>query len=87
MGVETDTYERLYAANSGAAVTPGDTTIVSTYPLTRALYVGVGGNVNVILNDGTTVLLKNVPTGSFLPLSVKIIKSTSTTATDMVVFK
>ncbi len=51
---------------------------------TRGVLVGVSGNLNVIMADGTTALLKAVTAGVVHPLSVKRIKATSTTATDIV---
>ena len=50
-----------------------------------AIYVGVGGNVNLKLSkDTTAVLFKNMIAGTIYPLSAKNILSTSTTATDIV---
>ena len=50
------------------------------------LYIGVSGNVNMILSgDSSAVLFKNMVQGTIYNLSPDIIKSTSTTATDMVV--
>lgn len=51
---------------------------------TRGILVGVSGDLNVIMADGTTALLKAVTAGVVHPLSVKRIKATSTTATDIV---
>lgn len=65
-----------------AAITPHDTTNLSFY--TRGVYVGGTGNVVAVLIDGTTVTFSNVPAGSVLPIAVKRINSTSTTATSLV---
>lgn len=73
------------------AVTPSDTTRIRCL----ALFVGVGGNVNVhTLHDverenregvaPTAVLFKNVASGTVLPVAVGRVLSTSTTATDIV---
>jgi hypothetical protein len=51
--------------------------------MTRALYVGVGGNVRVTdINDNVTYA--NVPSGSILPVQVSKVFATSTTATSIV---
>lgn len=66
-----------------AAVTPHDTNVL-TSPGT--IYVGVGGNVSVVPWEGSTaVLFKNLPAGAVIPVKVKQVKATSTTATDLVV--
>lgn len=66
-----------------AAVTPSDSVDLA-YPA-RRLYIGVGGNVTVDLVGGaTSVLYKNVGTGQTLPLFVKRVRATGTTATDIV---
>jgi hypothetical protein len=49
------------------------------------VYVGTGGDLNLVAaGDTAAVVLKNVPTGSLLPLKVARVKSTSTTATNLV---
>lgn len=68
-------------AGRAAAITPSDVTVL---PVTRGIYVGVTGNLNVrMAEDGTTVLFSNVPVG-ILPIQVDQVLSTSTTATTMV---
>jgi len=70
-------------AAKGAAVTPSDSTVVNF----RALYVGAGGNVAVIFRDDATdtaVTLVGVVTGTVLPISVKQVMSTNTTASSIV---
>lgn len=64
------------------AVTPSDSTDLTR--TTRALYIGTGGNVNIDTMDGSTVLFSNVPDGSILPVRVKRVRSTSTTASNIV---
>ena len=66
-------------ATSGEAVTPSDSTDLTT--VSRALWVGGAGNINVIMSDGTTLLFSGVAAGTLLPLRVSRVKSTSTTAT------
>jgi hypothetical protein len=45
------------------------------------LYVGGAGNVNLVTIDGDTVLFNAVPAGSFFPVQVRQVLSSSTTAT------
>jgi hypothetical protein len=46
--------------------------------------VGTGGDISVITLGGSTLVLKNIADGSFLPIQVTRVKATSTTATDIV---
>lgn len=70
-------------SESAFAITPSDT-VDLTYP-TRALYVGTGGDIKVLLwGDTIAVILANVLGGSCLPLAVKRIYATDTGASDLV---
>lgn len=70
------------AAYKGATVTASDSTVL---PTTRALLVGTGGDVAVIFAyDGSAVTLKNIPSGTVLPVQVTKVMLTNTTATDIV---
>jgi len=51
---------------------------------TRAIYVGVGGDVEIITIDGTTVLFKNAQSGQIIPVRARNISASNTTATDLV---
>lgn len=75
--------QALYSVRSGSAVTPSDST---NFAPCRALYVGGAGNVVVVFENDQTLTLTAVPAGSFLPLRIKRVNSTSTTATAMAVF-
>ena len=69
----------------GSAVTPSDT--VDLPDITRAVYVGGAGDLTVIFQDDATatpVTFKAVPVGTVLAIAVGIIKSTGTTATNIV---
>lgn len=71
------------SATSAVAITPHDTNDLTD--ITRGLFVGTGGNVSLILaDDSVAVLFKNVPAGVVLPLRVKRVRATNTTATDLV---
>jgi len=63
------------------AVTPHDST---NFKLCRSLYVGGAGNVVAVDNDGNAVTFTGVPAGAILPIAVKRVNSTNTTATAIV---
>ena len=75
--------DNIYARN-GAAVTPHDTNDNKF----AFIYIGVGGTVVLSLAGATTTFLTlvSVPSGTFLPLQTAVIKSTGTTATNLVGF-
>ena len=67
---------------SAVAVTPDDATLIAT-GVTRALYIGVSGDVTALMADGgTAVLFKNCPVG-ILPVRVQRVNTTGTTATNI----
>lgn len=87
------TADATVAATNGVVVTPSDTTDL---PVTRALYVGTAGDLNVVFVDAhlavgadataalaVDVLLQNVPVG-VLPVQVVRVMATSTLAADLV---
>lgn len=63
----------------GFVVTP-DNAVLFTRPV-RGLYVGGTGNLTVLTAEGDTLLISAVPVGTILPLSVKRVNATGTTAT------
>lgn len=68
-------------AYSITAITASDTAVI---PQTRAIYVGIGGNVKVRSLLGQAVTFTNVPNGSILPIQVDMVYSTDTTAADII---
>lgn len=70
-------------AYSFKAVTPHDSTDITDGPC-DALWVGVGGDVVVVPQNGSAVTFKNVPSGFLLLTKTKRVNATSTTATDIV---
>lgn len=67
------------SAHSAFIVTKSDTTII---PTTRGLYIGGGGDLNVVMSDDeNTVLFSAVPQGTILPIQVIQVLATNTTAT------
>jgi hypothetical protein len=75
--------ERGDPLRNSFAITPDDDTDLTI--LTRAIYVGVGGNVTARLADDVAeVEFVGVAAGDILPLRVKRLMATGTTATDIV---
>lgn len=69
------------AANA-EAVTPSNTLELAA--VSRALYVGGAGNVKVVTLGGDTVTLVGATAGEIIPIRVKQVLSTGTTATSIV---
>ncbi|OHE79026.1 MAG: hypothetical protein A3F67_10980 [Verrucomicrobia bacterium RIFCSPHIGHO2_12_FULL_41_10] len=81
MGASYRTADATVSAHNAVAITPSDSAIL---PVTRGVYVGVTGNLNVVMADGSSaVVFSNVPVGIF-PIQVKQVYATSTTATSLV---
>lgn len=51
---------------------------------TRAIYVGTGGDVSMELINRDVVLFRNVPSGTVLPVRVRRVQESDTTATDLI---
>lgn len=60
------------------AITPDDGADLAH--VTRALYVGVGGELSVVMLSGDTVTFSNVSPGMLYPLRLSRVLSTGTTA-------
>lgn len=69
-------------ASSAAAVTTHDTNELAN--LTTRVFVGGAGNIKVTMMDGTDVTFTGVIAGSVLPIRVRRIFATGTTATNIV---
>ena len=67
-------------AKFGVSITPSDSTTLTP---TRALYIGVAGDVTVLMMNSETVTFKSVAVG-ILPVQVTKVFATNTTATNMV---
>lgn len=71
------------ATASAFAITPSDSADLAK--AIRGIYVGVAGNLSVILEDDSAqVTLIGVVAGSIYPLRAKRVLSTSTTATNLI---
>lgn len=72
-------------ARSGTALVKDDSNDLAQP--TRAIFVGTGGDVAVVLSDDPTaspVTFKNVANGSLLPIAVKRLMSTGTGASNII---
>lgn len=70
------------------AVSPDDTADLPRYLpnklLTNALYVGVGGDVVAVAQNGQATTFSGVPSGATVRIGVRRINATNTTATNLV---
>jgi hypothetical protein len=81
MAIEPNTRGSNPAENA-AAVTPHDSNDLTN--VARALYVGTTGNIKIITAGGDTVTLNSVPAGAIIPVRVKRVFSTGTSASNIV---
>lgn len=69
-------------AFDGFVIVPSDS--VGLEGMTRALWIGTGGDLTVETGGGTILMFKNVASGSILPVQVTKVFVTGTTALNMV---
>jgi hypothetical protein len=69
-------------ARDALAVTPSDAQPLAA--VTRALYVGQGGDLAVVMAGGQTVTFQGLPAGSLLPVRAARVRATGTTAAGIV---
>lgn len=70
-------------AEKAFAITPTDDVLLEDYP--RGLWVGGAGDISLkLIGDDTAVTFAGVVAGSLLPLRVKEVRATGTTATNIV---
>jgi len=80
----------LDTVNNAFTITKSDSTIFPHLPsssgvcVTKYIYVGGTGDVNVVTDGGKTVLFAGVQAGAVIPVAATQVLSTSTTATNMV---
>ena len=80
----TDYLNTSLPAISAEEVTPNDAADLTD--MSRAIYVGTGGDLTVVMEEGQTVTFANVPDGTLLPLRVSRVMEAST-ATDIVAIR
>ena len=83
MTIDSFQYDNPWSsARKAALVAPSDTAELAE--VSKALYVGVSGDLTVSLVGSTTpVLFKNAPVG-YHPIRATSVKATGTTATNIV---
>ena len=70
-------------SDKAEAITPSDTLDLTN--ATRGIYVGGSGDITCIMaSDSSSVTFSSVNTGSILPIRVKRVESTGTTATNLI---
>ncbi len=69
-------------ARRGFAITASDA--VDLVAETRAIYVGAGGDVSVVLSSGDEVGFAGLAGGTLLPVRVRRVKASGTTAGQLV---
>lgn len=76
----------IASARSAFAITKSDSTdYLDSGSVPKALYVGVGGDVNVVLvGDSTETLFVGVLAGTILPIRPRKVMSTGTTASSII---
>lgn len=70
-------------AEAVAPVTKSDTVDLARIPC-RSLWIGGAGDVAVVCQDGSVATIAGVNAGTLLPIAVKRVNSTNTTATSIV---
>lgn len=71
-----------FSARRLAAVTPHDTNELTF--VSKALFIGVGGNISIIAADDTDAVVISVLANTILPIRARIVKSAGTTASGIV---
>lgn len=82
----TSVITQVDAVNDRIACTPSDfdgTEFSIFKPMSGLLYVGGAGDLAVVTDGGDAVTFSAVPAGSFLPVHIKQVKATDTTATEI----
>lgn len=69
-------------ARDAVAITPDDTTDLGS--VTRGIYVGSAGNLQVQMASGTVVTFENVLAGAVYPIRAARVMATGTTAANLV---
>jgi hypothetical protein len=83
----TDTFKTFARSltsppENAAAIAPNDAADLGH--VTRALYVGGGGDVAARLMGGGEAVFRNLPSGSLIPIRVARVLAAGTTATDLI---
>ncbi len=80
---ESSSNSLIAPAQHAFAITPSDTQTLSG--ATKALFVGTGGDIALeAIGSDSEVLFRNVASGSVLPIRIRVVRATGTTASDLV---
>ena len=69
-------------AREAFAISPDDSAELDY--VTRAIYVGGGGDLEVVMLGGTQVTFQNLPAGTVLPCSIRQVRAQNTSATALI---
>ena len=69
-------------ARDGFAITPNDGADLPS--VTRAIYVGSGGDVAVTMKSGASVTFTGLLAGTILPVRVSAVAATGTSASNLI---
>jgi hypothetical protein len=79
-----------FQALNASVITPSNTTdltlsggAIESTETGACIFVGTTGNLQVTMLGGQVVVFNNIPSGTFLPIQVKRVWSTNTTATNL----
>ena len=71
----------IIQATDAVAITPNDNSDLDNVSV---LYIGVGGHVKVRTRAGSDITFYNLNNGQFVPVQVRKVYATDTTATNLV---
>tara|TARA_R110000850_G_C9816144_1_gene451966 strand:- start:29 stop:283 length:255 start_codon:yes stop_codon:yes gene_type:complete len=71
-----------YQAIKAVSITADDNADLNI--IGAVIFVGTGGSLSVVTVSGDTVIYKNLPDAYILPVQVRRVNSTNTTATDLI---
>ena len=74
-------FQHSAPAHDASTVTPSDT--VNLTNEARGLYIGTTGNVRVTTRNGTDLIFYSVPAGGILPVYVRRVWTTNTSASNI----
>ena len=81
-GARTPNFYDASIPKSAVEITASDSADLDNFSI---LFIGTGGDVKVdCVNTGTAVTFKNVEDGTWLPVRVRKVYATDTTASDIV---
>jgi hypothetical protein len=69
--------------NDNADLTLSGGAIVEGSNNGACLYIGTGGDLQVTMLGGQVVVFTNIPSGTFMPIQVRRVWATNTTASDI----